>query len=215
MNKKVIIIIGIVIVLIVGGIIGYNILNKNNSVGFDTKIQNENDKPGTTTLDSSKVLVLYFSESGNTQKLAKTIYDQVGGDFRRLAPLRPYPSKYSELKKVAKEEQDNNQFPDYRDLDIDIDDYEYIFVGYPIWYGKMPQMLYTFFNEYELNGKTIIPFLTHGGSGESGTKGVIQTLEPNANVLQFLAVKDSDMKKDQTTNVKVWLKNLGFDSKEK
>ena len=87
MNKKVIIIVLVVLVvlaLIVGGII---LFGGSSSVGLDDNIQNENDREGNMSLDSDRVLVLYFSETGNTQRLASLIYDEVGGDLRRIEPV--------------------------------------------------------------------------------------------------------------------------------
>ena len=92
MNKKVLIVlivIFIVIAVVIGGIM---IFGGSRSVGLDDTIQNEDDKEGNTSLDSDRVLVLYFSETGNTQKLASLIYDEVGGDLRRIEPVNPYPT---------------------------------------------------------------------------------------------------------------------------
>ena len=126
----------IVIICVVGFLIVRNLGGK--SVGIDPNTTNEKGKQVNTSLDSSKVLVVYFSQSGNTQKLAKLISDRVGGDFVRIETVQTYPTEYNELADFAKNERDNNIKPELKDLEIDIDDYDTIFIGYPIWWYQMP-----------------------------------------------------------------------------
>ena len=203
-----IILIIVVIVGIIGFIIARNFLPGN--VGIDNNLTNEKGKEGNTTLDSSKVLVVYFSQSGNTQKLAKLISDRVGGDFVRIETVQTYPTEYNELADFAKNERDNNIKPELKDLGINIDDYDTIFIGYPIWWYQMPMPMYTFFDTYDFDGKTIVPFNTHEGSGDGGTYDDIKKLEPNSTVLEGLPIRGGDMTSDQSSKVDNWLKELGF-----
>lgn len=203
-----IVLIIVVIVGIVGFIIARNFLPGN--VGIDNNLTNEKSKEGNTTLDSSKVLVVYFSQSGNTQKLAKLISDRVGGDFVRIETVQTYPTEYNELADFAKNERDNNIKPELKDLGINIDDYDTIFIGYPIWWYQMPMPMYTFFDTYNFDGKTIVPFNTHEGSGDGGTYDDIKKLEPNSTVLEGLPIRGGDMTKDQSSKVDNWLKELEF-----
>lgn len=137
MNKKVIISVTVMAIFIIGIVFCFLFLNKGKSSGLDPNIQNENKKTGSgnINLDSSKVLVTYFSETGNTQKLAKLISDEVGGDFRRIETVNPYPTG-EELFDYTKKERDEDARPKLKDLDVDVDmnDYDVIFVGYPIWW---------------------------------------------------------------------------------
>ena len=203
-----IVLIIVVIVGIIGFIIARNLLPGN--VGIDNNLTNEKGKEGNTTLDSSKVLVVYFSQSGNTQKLAKLISDRVGGDFVRIETVQTYPTEYNELADFAKNERDNNIKPELKDLGINIDDYDTIFIGYPIWWYQMPMPMYTFFDTYDFDGKTIVPFNTHEGSGDGGTYDDIKNLEPNSKVLEGLPIRGGDMTSDQSSKVDNWLKELGF-----
>ena len=210
MNKKVItvvLVIAIIIVIVVGGFL---LFGSSRNVGIDNNIKNQDGAVGKTTLDSDKVLVVYFSETGNTQKLAQEIYEQVGGDFRRIEPVKAYPTG-QELFDYTKEERDNNERPKFKDLNINLDDYDYIFVGYPMWWYTLPMIMYTFFDTYDFAGKTIIPFNTHEGSGDGGTYETIKEFEPDATVLDGLPIRGGDMSSDQTETVKEWLKGLGFD----
>ena len=212
MNKKVMTIIIaalIVVVLVIGG---FMLFGRNQSVGLDSSIENKDGATGKTTLDSDRVLVVYFSETGNTQKLAQEIYEQVGGDFRRIEPVKPYPTG-ADLFDYTEKERDDDARPEFKDLNINLDDYDYIFVGYPMWWYTLPMIMYTFFDTYDFSGKTIIPFNTHEGSGDGGTYETIKEFEPNATVLDGLPIRGGDMSKDQTDTVKEWLKGLGFDEK--
>lgn len=136
MNKKVITIVIIIAILIIGCFFCFLFLNRDRSNRLDNNIKNEKGKSwsGNINLDSSKVLVVYFSETGNTQKLAQLISDEVGGDFRRIETVKPYPTGEA-LFDYTKKERDNHERPKLKDLDINLDDYDVIFVGYPIWWG--------------------------------------------------------------------------------
>jgi len=130
MKKKILVILAVICVIASG--VGYYFYRtqRNVSVGLNNDIQDENGKKGKTSLDSSKVLVIYFSNGGNTQKLAKEIYDQVGGDFRQIKPQKAYP-KGNKLYDYTKNEQEKNGRPKLKDLNIDISQYDTIFIGYP------------------------------------------------------------------------------------
>ena len=161
-------------------------------------------------MNSEKILVVYFSETGNTEKFAKLISDEVNGDFVKIETLKAYPKNIQELSDYAQEEKKNNARPELKEINIDLDKYDTIFVGYPIWWYQMPMAMYTFFDSYNFDGKTIIPFNTHAGSGVSGTNDVIKSLEPKANVLKSLAIQGSDMEQDQNSTIKNWLSEIGL-----
>lgn len=211
MKKKLILMIG-VLVIVVGGI-GYYFYRtqRNVSVGINSSITDENQKEGTTSLDSSRVLVVYFSHGGNTQKLAKEVSDQVGGDFRRIETVEPYPEG-DELYDYTKLQQDNDERPEIKDLNIDMSQYDTVFIGYPIWWYTYPQAILSFFDNYDVSNKTIIPFVTHGGSAMSGTEDDMREYLKNKNVtvLDGLAVSRTDIEADQQKTVSDWLKDLGY-----
>lgn len=213
MNKKILgVIIGVIIIAV--GIAIFFISRNFGKSGLDSKIQNEDNKNAqmVSQNNSGKVLVMYFSETGNTQKLAKTISDQVGGDLRLIEPETPYPTGQA-LYDYTKNERDNNERPKFKDLNVNMDEYDTIFVGYPIWWYTLPMIMYSVFDEYDFSGKTIIPFNTHEGSGDGGTYNTIKQWEPNATVLEGLAIRGGDTNKDQTEKVKTWLNKLGFVSR--
>ena len=212
MKKVKIIIICLIALAVIGGLAFVIIKNINteDKQTLDVSITDEQGKEAELNLNSDKILVIYFSETGNTQKLAKLISDKVGGDFVRIETEKVYPEDYDELVDDAKKEKDNNDRPKLKELNINLENYDIIFVGYPIWWYQMPMAMYTFFDNYDFANKTIIPFNTHEGSGSSGTYEDIQKLEPKAKVLEGLPIRGGDMTSDQSSKVDSWLNKLGI-----
>ena len=115
----------------------------------------------------SKKLVLYFSVYGTAKKVAEEIARQTGADLTEIIPETPYDSNrdnYNALAAYAKKEHDEDMRPAIKN-DINIADYDTIFIGYPMWWYTFPMIIYTLFDKYDFSGKTIIPFATSGGSG--------------------------------------------------
>ena len=177
---------------------------------------------------NGKNLVVYFSMPdnvddstvvidgetlGNTQYMAYVIQEIVGADIFRIEPETPYPTDHDELVDLASEEQSDNARPAIKDTIDNFDTYENIFVGYPNWWGDMPMILYSFFDEYDFSGKTIIPFNTHGGSGFSGTISTIKELEPGAEVLDGKSISRNDIQ-DAEQEIVDWVNSLGLTESE-
>ncbi len=163
----------------------------------------------TNTNTSKKALVIYYSRSGNTKQIADYIEEKTNADVIRLETVRTYPSNYDEMLDTAKEEQRNGGRPELRNKNINIEDYDIIFLGYPIWWGEIATPVYTFLDEYDLSGKKIAPFVTSGSSGLSGTPSDIKREEPKSEVLDAMSITSSTLNnyKSLTDN---WLSKLGF-----
>lgn len=159
--------------------------------------------------NGKKALVVYFSWSGNTEKVAKSIADQTGADLFQIMPAESYVDDYNELLDIATEEKQNGARPEIADNIEQPEQYEVIYVGYPNWWSDMPMILYTFFDSYDLSGKTIAPFCTSGGSGLTDTVNSIKELEPEAEVLEGLHIGDS-ASSDPDSAVREWLESLGL-----
>lgn len=187
-----------------------------------------NESTPTPSNTNGKNLVVYFSMPdnvddstvvidgetlGNTQYMAYVIQETVGADIFRIEPETPYPTDHDELVDIAREEQSNNARPAIKDTIENFDTYENIFVGYPNWWGDMPMILYSFFDEYDFSGKTIIPFNTHGGSGFSGTISTIKELEPNAEVLDGKSISRNDIQ-DAEQEIVDWVNSLDLKQAE-
>ena len=170
---------------------------------------NTNAEENQNTEGTGKALVVYFSHTGNTENVANFIHEAVGGDIVKLETEEPYTDNYNDLLDIAQEEKRENARPALSTKIDNIEQYDTIFLGYPIWWGDMPMALYTFLDEYDLSGKTIAPFVTSGGSGLSGTPSNIQEEEPNATVTEGLSVRDTNSENSQN-QVNEWLSEIGF-----
>ncbi len=159
--------------------------------------------------EGQKELVVYFSWSGNTENVANSIAAQTGADIFKIVPAEPYIDDYDELLDIATKEKQDGARPKIADTIENFEQYDVVYVGYPNWWSDMPMILYTFFDSYDLSGKTIAPFCTSGGSGLSGTVNSIKELEPEAEVLDGLHIGDS-ASSDPDSAVEEWLGNLGI-----
>ena len=172
----------------------------------------------------TSVLVVYFShagenynvgviEEGNTAKMGKIIAGQMGADIFELVPVVEYPEDYESCLEVATEEQRTDARPEYVEEIENWEQYDTVFIGYPIWWGRLPNIVYTFLEAYDFAGKTVAPFNTHEGSGQAGTQREIEKKLEGATVLKGLAVKGSRAQNDQEgtgEDVAKWLKDLGL-----
>lgn len=169
---------------------------------------NPNDVAEPAETDA-KALVVYFSWSGNTEHVAQSIQSQTGADLFEIVPATPYSEDYDTVVDLAQEEQQQDARPAIAGGVDDIAQYDVIYVGYPNWWGDMPMILYTFFDTYDLSGKTIAPFCTSGGSGLSHTVQAIQDLEPNATVTDGLHI-GSGASSNPDEAVRQWLNATGL-----
>lgn len=147
---------------------------------------------------------------GNLEYMARTIQQAVGGDLFQIETQQSYPLDHEPLVDQAAEEQDENARPALSTHIEDLGQYDTILLGYPNWWGDMPQPLYTFLEEYDFSGKTIIPFTAHGGSGFAGTVRTIESLQSGATVRDDgLSISRNDVA-DSAEEVSRWALNLGL-----
>ena len=177
-----------------------------------------NESTPTPSNTNGKNLVVYFSMPdnvddstvvidgetlGNTQYMAYVIQETVGADIFRIEPETPYPTDHDELVDLASEEQSDNARPAIKDTIENFDTYENIFVGYPNWWGDMPMILYTFFDTYDLSGKTIAPFCTSASSSIDNSLHIFNELAPDATITEGLTANDEE-------DIEPWLNELGY-----
>ena len=172
----------------------------------------------------ARALVVYFSragenysvgviEEGNTAKMAKIIASQTGADLFAIVPEVPYPEDYDSMLSVATQEKSEDARPAYTGDVENWEQYDTVFIGYPIWWAGVPCIVYTFLENHDFTGKTVIPFNTHEGSGQAGTQTDIENRLPDITVLQGLAVRGSRAQNDAEgtgADVAKWLKQLGL-----
>jgi flavodoxin len=158
---------------------------------------------------NKKILVAYFSHSGNTRVIANQIRESVGGDIFEIVAVDPYPSDYDAVVELARKELREEYRPKLKTKVENVESYNVVFVGYPIWWGTIPMPVATFLSEYDFSGKTIVPFCTHEGSrlGQSVTD--ITKLCPQSTILDGLAVRGRDVKNAQN-EVSEWLRKIGM-----
>ena len=148
---------------------------------------NATTQPKLGGLMDKKVLVAYFSWSGNTKSVAEKIHSQVGGDIFRIEPDTPYPSDNNETAYgIAKEQKDKGIHPPIKNTDVS--SYDVIFVGTPAWWYTMAPPVMTFLSENNFEGKTIVPFVTHGGGGGYTIDKDMASLAKGAKVLSPFVV---------------------------
>lgn len=183
----------------------------------DTQEPVQTEEPGESLLEETqgagaKALVVYFSATGNTKAVAETLAVLKGADIYEIVPEQPYTDEdlnYNDrTTRATAEQNDPDARPAIQGIITDFEQYEIVYVGYPIWWGDMPRILYTFFDAYDFSGKTIAPFCTSGGSGLSGTSGTIAELESGATVLDGLHVSDSAADSSESS-VAQWLADIG------
>jgi flavodoxin len=158
--------------------------------------------------EKGKILVAYFSWSGNTRAIAEQIHQAVGGDLFEIKTVNPYPEEYHPTTEAAKQEQESNARPVLAVQVNDMDSYDVVFVGYPIWWGTLPMTLFTFLEQYDFSGKTIIPFCTHEGSALGRSIADIKKLCPRSTVREGLAIRGRNAGNAQS-DIAAWLKKIG------
>lgn len=163
-----------------------------------------------TDADSeSTVLIAYFSWSGNTKQLAEMIQEQTGGELFEIAPETPYTDDINELSGIALQEQSDNIRPTLNSAVPDMSQYDVIFVGFPNWWNNMPMPVFTFLEEYDFSGKTIIPFTTYGNGVWGKSIVSIRDALPDTTILDGLAIQEQELP-DAPLEVSDWLQELGL-----
>ncbi len=171
-------------------------------------------------MKNKKVLVAYFSRTGenynvgkiskgNTHIIAEMIAEETDGKLFQIEPVNPYPDEYNACVEVAKTEKENKSRPAIKG-DVVVEEYDVIYIGYPNWWGDMPMSVYTFIEKHDWQGKTVIPFCTHEGSGLSDTENKIKKACNGAIVLNGLAIRGTTAQKSQEQARKTtidWLAN--------
>ena len=154
----------------------------------------------------SKNLIVYYSHSGNTGKLAKLVKEATGGTLCELLPEKAYPGDYNTVMEQAKKEIQAGFRPVLKTKVMDPASYDTVFVGTPNWWSTIAPPIATFLENYNLTGKTVVPFCTHGGGGAGNIEGTVKTLCPDSRVVSLLSVYGNEAK---ASEVEVWLNKIG------
>lgn len=159
---------------------------------------------------SKKVLVAYFSASGQTKRLAKTLADATGGDLYEITPEVPYTAAdldwNDKSSRSSIEMNDPSSRPAIGGQVENMGQYDVVFVGFPIWWYQAPTIIQTFLETYDFTGKTVIPFATSGGSGMGRTDSILQLSAPKADWRAGKRLSASASVKE----VSAWVSSLGL-----
>ena len=173
-------------------------------VAYFTPAENgEND-----AMTSASKLTFWGEDMGNAEAIANVVASYTGGDLFSIQTVKDYPLEYNDLADDAKAEQDKGELPELATT-VDISGYDTVFMVYPIWWYTMPQPIYSFIDEYDLSGKTLIPVTTHEGSGLADSVSKFKELEPNAIVQDGYSVRGGSVGGSQS-DIEDWLKEQGF-----
>lgn len=168
------------------------------------------DTSGVDAIAGASIVVRDGEAVGNVEYMANVIAETVGADLFRIETVQQYPLEHEALVDQAAQEQDADARPELATHIENLEQYDTIFLGYPNWWGDMPQALYTFLEEYDFSGKTIIPFCPHGGSGFSRTESTIAELQPDATVSEEgLAISRNNVA-GSAEQVADWSNSLGL-----
>lgn len=164
---------------------------------------------GVDAATSASRLVVNGDVYGSVEYMAGVIAGATGGDMVRIQTAEPYPQSYGELADRANTERLDDIRPELATRIDNFDDYDVVFVGYPIWWYQMPMAMYSFFDEYDFAGKTIIPFSSHGGSGWSGTVYDIAAMEPEATMVNGYSISRNSVG-TAADDIREWLGEIGL-----
>lgn len=157
--------------------------------GVTAPILSVRSASGAAEKKTGNVLIAYFSRTGNTREVANQIHQRVDGDIIEIRTLHPYPEEYRATTEQAKQEQETNFRPQLTTGVNNMDSYDVIFIGYPIWWATLPMAFFTFLEKYRFDGKTLIPFCTHEGSHLGRSVTDIKALCPSSTILEGLALR--------------------------
>ena len=182
------------------------------ATNVDNKVQSK--------LDSEKVLIVYLSRTNNTKAIAQIIHEKIGGRLVALELVTPYPENYQSIVAQVVKENESGFLPPLKTKIENIEKYDLVFVGFPTWGMQLPPPLKSFLSQYDLSGKTIVPFNTNAGYGIGGSFETVKKLCANSTVLEGFSIKggiardgilfvmEGEKEKQAQEEVEKWLKKL-------
>ncbi|MBP3757566.1 MAG: NAD(P)H-dependent oxidoreductase [Prevotella sp.] len=187
----------------------------------DTNVSEQSNEAPSGAVGGA-TLVVFFSHAGdnyavgnikvgNTKIVADYISAFTGADQFEIKTSKYDGMAYKPLCDLAKKEQENGELPPFEGS-VDVSQYDVVFIGGPVWWGTYPQVMFTFFNQCDLSGKTIIPFTTHEGSGLGSCVQDVKQAYPKANVTEGFSIYGHDVRTGKE-RVEKWLKKLGYQGK--
>ena len=155
-----------------------------------------------------KVLIAYFTKTGNTRQIAEYIQSYTGGDLIAIETKQKYPREYQVATEYAKQEKESNARPVLNTKVDNMADYDVVYVGFPIWWSYTPMAIASFLESYNLSNKTVIPFCTHGGGGVGEAFSFVDKLTPRSSHLEGFVTNGARASRAEL-DVRNWLTNIG------
>ncbi|MBR3668653.1 MAG: hypothetical protein IKN70_01370 [Fibrobacter sp.] len=149
----------------------------------------------------TKSVIVYFSQTGTTKKLAGALKQAVNADEIELKLVNAYPSTYDSTIAMVGAQRESKQWPELSNAKLDLAKYDTVYLGYPIMFGSFAPPIYTFLDSNDLSGKVVVPFCTYGSGGRKASAGELKELEPNANVTLAMGVSNKRMTKDEGDSI--------------
>ena len=182
--------------------------------------QNKQEVKPSNNKAMSKSIVIFFShagdnysvgniEVGNTKIVADYISEIAGADQFEIVTHKYDGMAYTPLINLAKEEANKGELPPYEGDAPDLSQYDTVFIGGPVWWGTYPQVMFTLFRDINLDGKTVVPFTTHEGSGLASCVSDVKSAFPKAKVTQGFSIYGHEVRSGKA-KVEKWLKGLGY-----
>ena len=181
-------------------------------IAYFTRVGNTDFPDDVDAISSASLNLRNGTLAGNTELIAAMIQQETGGELFRIQTEKKYPVDYNALVDYGQEEPDEDSRPVLQSHVENMEEYDVIFLGYPNWWFNMPMAVYSFLEEYNLSGKTIIPFCTHGGSRFSDTISKLEEILPDSTILEGFEVH-GERAADAEDDVAAWIDKLGIATK--
>ncbi|MCX0279243.1 flavodoxin [Bombilactobacillus mellis] len=222
MNKKIGIASGLLLIVFI--VLGWDVYQHHQAAKTSVVVTktpvSQTKSTAKPTRKSGKVLIVYFSRKGqnyggtnlkigNTHQIANFIAARTEGDQYEIVPAKPYPESYDATADQAQKEQNNNSRPQIKNALPNVSKYHTIFLGYPIWWNEPPMIVLSFLDRVNLQGKQVVPFVTHGGSGFGDSLSILKKESPHVQFLKGFEVEGTQAAHAQK-QVNTWLQSLGY-----
>jgi flavodoxin len=190
-------------------------------VSFCCSSQANDTKPKVNFTDrAEKILIVYLSRTNNTKAIAQIIHENVGGTLVALELVNPYPEDYKAIVEQVVKENETGFLPPLKTKIENIGKYDVVFVGFPTWGMQLPPPMKSFLSQYDLDGKTVVPFNTNGGYGIGSTFETVKDLCPKSKILEGLSIKggverdgiyfviEGEREKQAQLQIRKWLRKI-------
>lgn len=188
---------------------------------FPFALQAQEQGAASNGMVDTNILIVYLSRTGNTEAVAEIIHQQVGGDLVELKLKTPYPEDYDAIVAQVDRENETSYLPPLKTRIEDVQRYETVFLGFPTWDMQLPPPMKSFLSEYDLDGKTVIPFNTNGGYGVGSSLRQVESMCGDCTLLENFSIKgglerdgiylaiQGERREETRSKVTDWLRDIG------